>query len=385
MQRTFPDLDVDVAELSAADLKRRLDNGEQLTLLDTRRPADFETWHIEHPNLTVTNFEFTRFLDDDGNPAESVPSAVPEGPLVACCAKGISSHYVAAFLARAGRDVMALTDGMEGWATLLEAHPLASGEAADVVQFHRPSSGCLSYLVVAGDEAAVVDPLAAFTEEYEQAAGARGATLRYAIDTHVHADHVSGIRDLADETGGTPVMPAGAVDRGLAIEPTLLAAGETLELGDSQIEAVGLPGHTTEMLGYRVGDVLLTGDTLFVSSVARPDLEDEDKARAAAEQLWETIQMLGTLPEDVVIGPGHTTQTVPGEGDSFSAPLGVLKRRLDAFEEAESAFVERTVTDLPPRPSNFERIIAVNLGQTAVGESEAFTLELGPNNCAVGD
>jgi glyoxylase-like metal-dependent hydrolase (beta-lactamase superfamily II) len=280
---------------------------------------------------------------------------------------------------------MALTDGMEGWATLLEAHPLASGETVDVVQFHRPSSGCLSYLVVAGDEAAVVDPLAAFTEEYERAASDRGATLRYAIDTHVHADHLSGIRDFADEAGVTAVMPAGAVDRGLAFEPTLVAAGETLELGESYIEAVGLPGHTTEMLGYRAGDVLLTGDTLFLSSVARPDLEDEDKSRAAAEQLWETIQTLGGLSDDVLIGPGHTTRSVPENGDSFSAPLGVLKRRLDAFDESQSAFVERILSDLPPRPSNFERIIGVNLGQTTVDEATAFTLELGPNNCAVGD
>jgi glyoxylase-like metal-dependent hydrolase (beta-lactamase superfamily II)/rhodanese-related sulfurtransferase len=381
----FPDLGVDVTELSAADLKRRLDDGEQLTLLDTRRPDEFEIWHIEHPNLTAINRPFTEFLDADGTPAESVPSGLPDGPLVACCAKGISSHYVAAFLERAGWDVLALTDGMEGWATLLESHPVSSGERFDVVQFHRPSSGCLSYLVVADDEAAVVDPLAAFAEEYEEAARTRGATLRYALDTHVHADHVSGVRAVAEQTGTSPVMPAGAVDRGLAFEPTLVGAGDTLELGDSHIEAVGLPGHTTEMLGYLAGDVLLTGDTLFLSSVARPDLEDEERARAAAEQLWETIQALGTRPDDILIGPGHTSRAVPPEGDSFSAPLGLLKGRLAAFGESQSAFVDRILTDLPPRPANFERIIAVNLGQTTVSDDAAFTLELGPNNCAVGE
>jgi glyoxylase-like metal-dependent hydrolase (beta-lactamase superfamily II)/rhodanese-related sulfurtransferase len=385
MASQFPDLDESVQEIPAAELKRRLDDGEQITLLDTRRPADFEQWHITHPNLRTVNIPFTEFLDEHGtNPASEVPEGVPTEPLVTCCAKGISSLYVAEFLAREGWAVTGLADGMEGWARLNEAHPLDLGEQVAVVQFHRPSSGCLAYLLVAADEAAVVDPLRSFADDYRKAARDRGATLRYAIDTHVHADHVSGVRTLAERTDATPVMPAGADERGLAVDAELIADGDELPLGDRSIEAVGLPGHTTEMTGYRFGGALSTGDALFLDSVARPDLEDEDRARTAAGTLWETIQDLGSLSGDIVVAPGHVgPATAPADDGTFTARIGDLRERLVAFEAEKEAFVERVLDDLPPRPSNFERIIAVNLGRESASVEEAFELELGPNNCAV--
>jgi len=385
--RPFPDLGEEVHELAAPDLKRRLDDGEQLTLLDTRRPGDFDHWQIDHPNLRVANVPFTAFIDEDGSPADEIPADVPREPLVTCCAKGISSYYVAQVLARHGWRVMALADGMEGWATLNESLPIDAGPSGtDALQFHRPSSGCLAYLLIAGEEAAVVDPLRVFSEEYAAAARERGATLEYAIDTHVHADHVSGVRDLAESTAATPVLPAGAVDRGLAFDATLVEDGETLPLGDTEIEAAALPGHTTEMVGYRFGDLFLTGDTVFLDGVARPDLEDSDRAREAAGTLWETLGSLEALPDDIVVGPGHAgPATEAGSDGTFTATLGELRERLRAFGESREAFVDRALTELPPRPANFERIIAINLGTESADSDEAFELELGPNNCAVAE
>jgi glyoxylase-like metal-dependent hydrolase (beta-lactamase superfamily II)/rhodanese-related sulfurtransferase len=385
MASQFPDVGESVKEIPATELKRRLDDGEQITLLDTRRPADFEQWHITHPNLTAVNVPFTEFLDEHGtNPSSKVPEGVPAEPLITCCAEGISSLYVAEFLAREGWEVAGLADGMEGWSQLNESRPLGLDEQVAVVQFHRPSSGCLAYLLLADDDAAVVDPLRSFADEYRAAARNRGATLRYAIDTHVHADHVSGVRTLAERTDATPVMPVGADERGLAFDAELIADGDELPLGDRHIEAVGLPGHTTEMTGYRFGGAFVTGDTLFLDSVARPDLEDEDRARVAAGTLWETLQELGSLSGDIVVAPGHAGPTTePDDDGMFTARLGDLRERLTAFEEDREAFVERVLEDLPPRPNNFEEIIALNLGQETASIDEAFELELGPNNCAV--
>jgi hypothetical protein len=108
-----------------------------------------------------------RRLDDGDDPASDVPPGVPDpdGPLVTCCAKGISSLYVAEFLAQQGWDVVGLDDGMYGWARLYESTPVQVSAHATLDQYHRPSSGCLGYLIVSGDEAAVVDPLDAFTDK----------------------------------------------------------------------------------------------------------------------------------------------------------------------------------------------------------------------------
>ncbi len=380
----FPEPGAHVREIPAKELLERLDAGETVTILDTRRPADFEAWALTHPNVTNVNVPFTEFLTENGDPAEGVPDGVPEDPLVTCCAKGISSLYVGKFLAQYGWDVEALDDGMRGWARLYESRSVATDGPATVLQYHRPSSGCLAYLVVAGEDAAVIDPLRAFATRYAEDAAERGATLRYALDTHVHADHISGLRATSTLTGAEPVLPEAAIGRGLSFDATLIDDGDTIELGDTEIEAVHIPGHTSEMTGYRVGDVFVTGDTLFIDSVARPDLEAGDAGAAdAARQLYDTLHDIADFPDETVIGPGHAIPGADAAADgTHTARLGDLRHSLDVFSQQRESFVQDTLGDMPPRPNNFEAIIATNLGRQSVADDEAFELELGPNNCA---
>ena len=386
---SFPQLGQDVSEVSAADLKARLDSGEELCILDTRRPADFDAWHISHPNARAVNVPFTEFLDGD-DPAEEVPAGVPDEPMVTCCAKGISSHYVAAFLARKGYDIAVLHDGMRGWARLYEATEVESGtigagDDATLLQYHRPSSGCLAYVLVSGRDALVVDPLRAFADRYVEDIRGRGAEVSYALDTHVHADHVSGVREVATRTGAEVLLPMGAAERGLAFDATLVEGGDEIEVGSTTVAVVPLPGHTTEMTGLRVGDVLLTGDSVFTDSVARPDLEDADAAREAARTLWQTLQEIAARPDETVIAPGHAgPETETAADGTFTAVLGTLRDELGAFDMDSEAFVDFATGDLPPQPSDFERVIAVNLGRESADDETAFELELGPNNCAAG-
>ncbi|MEF8775694.1 MAG: MBL fold metallo-hydrolase [Haloarculaceae archaeon] len=391
---SFPQLGHGVREVSAADLKASLHGGEELSILDTRRPADFETWHISHPNARPVNVPFTEFLDGN-DPAAEVPDGVPDGPMLTCCAKGISSHYVAEFLARESYDIAVLRDGMRGWARLYEAtdvetatfqpDPEGIDTEVSLIQYHRPSSGCLAYLVVSGPEALVVDPLRTFADRYADDAIERGAEVRYVMDTHVHADHVSGVRNVSDLTGAERLLPAGAEDRGLAFDATLVDAGDEIDVGATTIEVVPLPGHTTEMTGLRVGDVLLTGDSLFTDSVARPDLEAADAAREAAGTLWETLQGVAEYPDGTVVAPGHAgPETQSASDGSFTATVGTLRESLDAFDMDREAFVGFATGDLPPQPKDYERVIAVNLGRATADAAEAFELELGPNNCAAG-
>ncbi|MFC6862027.1 MBL fold metallo-hydrolase [Halomicroarcula sp. GCM10025817] len=371
--------------LSAAELKRRLDAGEPVRLLDVRDREEYEQWRIEGQSVTSSQVPFTKVLQAKvtGDVDALLADLDGEGPIVTVCAEGEASAFAAGLLVDHGVEARNLDDGMEGWARLYEAHELPCEEAT-VVQYQRPSSGCLGYLVVSDGEAAVVDPLRAFADRYVDDAAARDATLRYAVDTHVHADHVSGLQRLATE-GVEPVLPARANERGLTYAVSEVEDGTELTVGDTALTAVALPGHTTEMTGFRVGEALLAGDSLFLESVARPDLEAGDEgAPALARDLHETLtERLATLPDDTLVAPGHhDDRTEPAADGTYTARLGDLRDRLPAFDLDTEAFVDYVTDDIPPRPANFERIIAVNLGRETVEETAAFELELGPNNCA---
>jgi len=383
----FPTPDVDVESVDPETLKDRIDAGEDVTLLDARMQSDYEEWRIDGENVTSINVPYYEFLEDyiDEDVLEQIPA---DREVTVLCAKGGASEYVAGTLAERGYDVNHLEDGMNGWASIYEAVEVERYDGAGtLLQYQRPSSGCLGYLLYDEGEAAIIDPLRAFTDRYLADADDLGVDLQYALDTHVHADHISGVRDL-DTEGVEGVVPEAAVDRGVtyADELTTAADGDTFQVGDATIEAVSTPGHTTGMTSYLVDDSLLaTGDGLFVESVARPDLEEGDEgAPDAARMLYESLQeRVLTLPDETLIGGAHFSDAAePAADGTFTAPIGELVAEMDALTMAEDEFVDLILSDMPPRPANYEDIIATNLGQNVVDDEEAFTLELGPNNCA---
>jgi len=383
----FPTPDVDVESVDPETLKGRIDAGEDVTLLDARMNSDYEEWRIDGENVTSINAPYFEFLEDEID--EAVLERIPDDrEVTVLCAKGGASEYVAGTLAELGYDVDHLEDGMNGWASIYEAVEVERYDGAGtLLQYQRPSSGCLGYLLYDDGEAAIIDPLRAFTDRYLDDAAELGVDLQYALDTHIHADHISGVRDLDDE-GVEGVIPKAAVDRGVtyADELTTAADGDTFDVGDATIEAVYTPGHTTGTISYLVDDSLLaTGDGLFVESVARPDLEEGDEgAPDAARMLYESLQeRVLTLPEDTLIGGAHFSAAAePADDGTYTAPLGDLVAEMDALTMDEQEFVDLILADMPPRPANYEDIIATNLGRNAVDDEEAFTLELGPNNCA---
>ena len=369
------------------ELAARLRRGDPTTILDVRNRDEFDEWHVEGRGVTATQIPAVRFTQAEVLGTVSDIAAQfrdSSGPVVAVCAEGRSSDHVADLLSDAGVDAENLETGMEGWARTYRVSTIDHPDAT-VRQYDRPSSGCLGYMVVSGDEAVVVDPLRAFADRYVEDAREHGADIVAAIDTHVHADHVSGVRAVADRTGATVVLPAGVTDRGLSFDARLVEDGETVSVGDTELHAVHSPGHTTEMTAYRLGDLLFVGDGLFVESVARPDLEDGDEgAPAAARRLHETlVERYAEFDDDVRIAPGHYGDPTAADDDGvFSATLGTLRRQLDAFSMDRDEFVEFVCSDMPPRPSNYERIIETNLGRESLDADEAFEVELGPNNCA---
>jgi len=383
----FPTPDVDVESVDPESLKDRIDAGDDVTLLDARMQSDYEEWRIDGENVTSINVPYFHFLEDDID-ADVLAQIPDDRQVTVLCAKGGASEYVAGTLAERGYDVDHLEDGMNGWASIYEAVEVTDYDGVGtLLQYQRPSSGCLGYLLYDDGDAAIIDPLRAFTDRYLADAADLGVDLQYALDTHVHADHISGVRDL-DAEGVEGVVPAAAVDRGVTYADELTTAedGDTFQVGDATIEAVYTPGHTTGMTSYLVdGSLLATGDGLFIESVARPDLEEgDDGAPDAARMLYESLQeRVLTLPDDTLIGGAHFSDAAePAVGGTYTAPIGELVVEMDALTMDEDEFVDLILSDMPPRPANYEDIIATNLGQNAVDDEEAFTLELGPNNCA---
>ncbi|MFB6268357.1 MAG: rhodanese-like domain-containing protein [Halobacterium sp.] len=365
--------------ISARDLYDRV-RGGGVSVLDVRDRDEFEAWHVDGPGVTAAHLPYMEFVSAQvtGDVADLVPDELDE-PIVAVCGVGEASAEVADALREAGVDAVNLAGGMEAWADLVVAHDLGNG----VVQYERPSSGCLSYMLTDGDEAAVVDPLAAATERYARDADDRGVSVEYAIDTHVHADHVSGVRALADETGAERVLPEGATERGLAYDATLVGDDDALRVGDRDLAVHHAPGHTTELVVLAWHGDLLTADCVFLDGVGRPDLEDADSARDLAARQYDTLHdTVFAFPDDARVLPGHVDADTELTDSGFARPLADVREGLALADLSREAFVDRLTTDLPPRPANYGDIVAINLGGRAI-EAESLELERGPNNCAV--
>ncbi len=304
-------------------------------------------------------------------------------PAVVVCDRGITAQRVADALRSAGATASVLAGGMRGWIGALQARPLELGiEGLAAWQVQRPGRGCLSYVLAAGGEALVVDP-APDPDFYVALARGAGARVTSVIDTHLHADHLSGARALAAATGAALRLPAPALERGVAYAGivTALHDGETIALGAVPVRAIALPGHTTDMTGLVVGEhALLSGDSLFADGIARPDLQQSDPAgaRAMARTLHRTLhERVLTLGGDVRLLPGHAH---PGVHDDAVAPtLAQVRAAVPELDLADpDDFADALLADMPPRPANYEAVIAANAGRRDPDPE----LETGGNSCA---
>ncbi|AEN07162.1 MBL fold metallo-hydrolase [Halolamina sp.] len=380
-----------VKNITAAQLADKIDTDEQFTLIDTRPEDSFEAWHV----LDAKNVPYDPTKGLSENQLNEMTGLVEGRPVVAICGKGLTSAPFAFELEEHGyADVEVVTGGMEEWSKLYEAVPIETTNDDLVLrQVQRRAKGCLGYVVGSkrAGEAVVVDGTRQ-TDRFKVAAQDAGLSIARVLDTHVHADHISGSPALADEVGVPYHLGDTASERGVEYEYEPLSDGEVIEIGDVEIEALHTPGHTSEMMNYLVdGTFLLTGDTLFVDSVGRTELQfGEDDASYGAELLYDSIhETILNLPDDTTILPGHLTVTSDGRyengspGELLAARLGDLRDELDFLGLDRNAFIERLTEDAPEKPPNYETVIAINTGKETVDdESEATELELGPNNCA---
>jgi len=228
--------------------------------------------------------------------------------------------------------------------------------------------GCASYVIADGGVGAVIDPKWEI-EEYLVLAEENGFEILHVLETHNHADHVSGRGRLAEATGATIHVPN--ADE-VAFDARAVCEGSTVELGEVRIAALATPGHRPEHVAYLVEDrsrgeepwMVLTGDSLFVGDLARPDLAVA--SREGARELHRSLGRLLKLDDYVEVWPGHIGGSLCGGAGMSETPGSTIgfERRFNPLLrfEGEDAFVDELTGHLPPQPPNFTRIVALNRG-----------------------
>ncbi len=242
-------------------------------------------------------------------------------------------------------------------------------------QFLHSDPIAASYFVACAGHAAaaVVDPVGDIAP-YRALAEATGTKIRYVIDTHLHADHVSAARELAAATGADYVLYAGAK---VGFPFRGVRDGEVLDLGNVQLKVLHTPGHTPEHVSLVVTDrtrgdepwFVLTGHTLMVGDLGRTELASS--AEAGARDLFRSVQRLKTLPDFLEVLPGAYSGSVCGRSLSGkpTSTIGFERRHNKTFRiDNEGEFVRAMVVDIPPPPPQAAQLRALNSGIMAAAE-----------------
>ncbi|MEH6941713.1 MBL fold metallo-hydrolase [Bacillus sp. JJ722] len=367
----------------AKEVTKKVFNKEALFILDVRNEGAFADWKIEGENFEYLNVPYFDLLDGIEGIIDQLPK---DKEILVVCAKEGSSIMVAEMLSEAGVDVSYFQGGMKAWSEHLE--PVKVGDLKDdgeIYQFVRIGKGCLSYMVISNGEAAIIDATR-MTDVFLHFASEKGVEIKHVFDTHLHADHISGGRQIAEATGATYWLPPKDAEE-VSFEYEKLEGGNDVTIGHTtiNIHALYSPGHTIGSTSFVVdGKFLLTGDILFIDSIGRPDLAGlaDDWVGDLRETLYKRYK---ELSEELVVLPAHfmIVDELNDDG-SVSEKLGTLFAKNHGLNiEDEEEFRSLVSKNLPPQPNAYQEIRKTNMGIITPDEEEQREMEIGPNRCAV--
>jgi glyoxylase-like metal-dependent hydrolase (beta-lactamase superfamily II)/rhodanese-related sulfurtransferase len=366
--------------ITANDLKHALDQGKhnrEIFLLDVREPDEFENWNIDNSeNIPL------------GRIPQSLNRIPKDKEIVTICPAGNRSGIVTLMLHRLGYNVKTLEDGLTSWSSAYERvtriFAVRDGKRVQIVQLRRIGKGCLSYIIESEYEAAVIDPLLPIEDYLRIAEREMNTKITKVMDTHLHADHVSGSKELAEKTKAELYLSPyenykeiGSLSR--------LNDGDVIRIGSVPLQVIYTPGHTQGSVSFWLGSKLLfTGDTLFVNNIGRPDLKEQTEKLAA--KLHASIKgRILRLPDETIILPAHHDRPV-GADTFIEAQLGDVKSQQnlqEIFGLQKEPFVQKMNSITMPTPPSYKEIMLMNEGEKKKPSlKDIHQLEMGPNRCS---
>ena len=351
-------------------------------LLDVRNEKEFANWSVEGPQTCpYINIPYFHFIEDEQGSIDSVP----KGQKVRIvCAKEGSAKFVADLLSQNGfTDVGYLHEGIVGWGNALIPKLLTPVDSPyQLYQCVRPGKASLSYLLCSDGEAFAFDP-SRNIDVYVNAAKADGCKISKVFETHRQADYISGGQLLHKECSAS-IMVGESDFEGAGFAYTAVDDAATFQCGALTVQAIHTPGHTMGSICYLIDDTyLVSGDTVFITTVGRPDLGG--KWETWSRVLYLTLMLkIRDLNDDLLVLPGHyDSWGEANEQHQFVDSIGGIKKHVAAFSiPNELKFKDFIQDNMRPQPGIYAEIRRVNGGWLNPPNDEANTMDLGKNECS---
>jgi len=404
-------------EIDPEDLKKKIDDDENIFLLDVRTPQEYDAWRISYDkHVNPKLIPVDRLFANDPNLLKEIPM---DKEIVTVCAHGNRSLMAANILNQLGYNVKSVKGGMAGWNKVYDVAGISVPKEApfQIWQIRRISKGCMGYIISSKEDklAIVIDPSREIYEAFLKIAKDNGLQIIKLLDTHQHADHVSGIVKLIKTmaTTETDAEQTSAYFSSLEEYDSsnsqlkniyFVKDGDRIDIGNKvTLKAIYTPGHTNGSMSYildysingnntnkdidynkQTYSYLFTGDTLFVDGVGRPDLRDQ--SLKFAELLYDTYHnKILQLRDDTNVLPAHFngTSIALKHNVPIYETMITIKEKIKLLSMDKNEFIKYITDTVPPRPMNYKAIVSINKKMLPYDEIEMPDLEAGPNSCMI--
>jgi glyoxylase-like metal-dependent hydrolase (beta-lactamase superfamily II)/rhodanese-related sulfurtransferase len=388
------------------ELKKKIDKEEDIFILDVRDHEEHKSWKIsydKHQDSLVIP------IDDLSSP-QSLEQIPKDKEIVAFCARGNRSMSAAKMLSKHGYRVKSVDGGLVGWDTVYDVALVTDKDSPiDIWQIRRISKGCISYLVASSHNknAIAIDATCEVDNIISNILSENRLKLTKVIDTHMHADHLSGSTRLAKKYGSVIYLSSleeyNTKNNTHGLNLQLISNGDAVKIDEEfSLEAIHTPGHTNGSISLKIQKrtdnfveegnhpikknqnnnlYIFVGDTIFVNGIGRPDLHN--KTEEFARKLFKTYhQKILNLPKETIVLSAHYSDVFKHEKPIYET-IKSIYQNIDLLSVPEDEFVKFVTDNSPPRPTNYEKITTANKQMISCDEIEQKDIENGPNACGI--